>query len=100
MSLTDVALLVSIAAILVMSWCAYTVQKLSANVPGGMVGKEWGFLRLLVMTFLIGYLVTPFFGKLPPELTSIVVAAIFFFGAVYVLVTVRLIFRIISVLSA
>jgi hypothetical protein len=100
MSMSDVAMLVSIAAILVMTWCAYTVQTLSAKVPGGMVGKEWGFLRMLVMLFLVGYLITPFFGKLPPELTTIVVSAIFFFGAVYVMVTVRLIFRIISVLSA
>jgi hypothetical protein len=100
MSMSDIALFVSIAAILVMTWCAYTVHTLSAKVPGGMVGREWGFLRILVMLFLAGYLVTPFFGKLPPELTTIVVAAIFFFGAVYVMVTVRLIFRIISVLSS
>lgn len=100
MSLSDFAFVVSVAAILVMVWCTYTVYMLSAKVPGGMVGKEWGFLRILVTLFLLGYLVTPFFGQLPPQLVSIVVAAIFFFGAVYVFVTVRLIFRIISVLSS
>jgi hypothetical protein len=96
----DLALLINIAAILVMAWCLYTMVRLSERIPGGVVGKTWRLLRLLVGLFLVGYLATPFFPQLPPQLINVLVALIFFFGALYVLVTVRLIYRIITVLSS
>lgn len=96
----DAVLLISLAAIGVMAWCFVTMLQLSAKIPGGVVGKHWRFLRLLVGAFLVGYLVTPFFSRLPPELMNLLVALIFLFGAIYVLVTVRLIYRIIAVLSS
>ena len=96
----DLSLIISIGAIAVMAWCFVTMLQLSASIPGGVVGKHWRFLRLLVGVFLLGYLVTPFFPQLPPELINLLVALIFFFGAVYVLITVRLIYRIITVLSS
>jgi hypothetical protein len=100
MGFANLALYISIAAIAVMAWCLITVIRLSANIPGGVVGKNWRFLRILVVLFLLGYLVTPFFPQLPAEWINVIVAAIFFFGAVYVLITVRLIHRIISVLTS
>jgi hypothetical protein len=96
----DLALAISLAAIAVMAWCFYTMMRLSAKIPGGVVGRTWRLLRLLVGMFLLGYLVTPFFPQLPPELINVLVALIFLFGAIYVLVTVRLIYRIITVLSS
>jgi len=44
--------------------------------------------------------VTPFFTMLPANVINLIVALIFFFGAVYVLITVRLIYRIIEELTS
>ncbi|MCU0938670.1 MAG: hypothetical protein MUC86_05895 [Burkholderiaceae bacterium] len=96
----DLGIVINLAAIAVMAWCFYSMQQLSPKIPGGVVGKTWRLLRWLVGLFLLGYLATPFFPQLPPELINVLVALIFFFGAVYVLVTVRLIYRIIAVLSS
>ena len=87
---------INIAAIVVMLICLATVFKLRANIPGGVVGKQWGYLTTLVTLFTAGYFVTPFFTSLPSDVIKLVIAAIFFFGAVYVLITVRLIYRIIE----
>ncbi len=91
---------INIAAIAVMLFCLATVFRLRANIPGGVVGKQWGFLTTLVTLFTIGYFVTPFFTSLPAEIMAVVVALIFFFGAVYVLITVRLIYRIIEEMTS
>lgn len=89
-------MVINIAAILVMLVCLGTVYKLRANIPGGVVGKQWGYLTSLVTLFTLGYFVTPFFTMLPTDVINLVVALIFLFGAVYVLITVRLIYRIIE----
>lgn len=96
----DVSTWISIAAILGMLYCLFLVITLGKNVPGGVVGKQWKFLTFLVVLFTIGYLITPFFGLLPAQLVSMVVSLIFFFGAIYVVITVKLIYRIIEELTA
>lgn len=93
-------LAINIAAIVVMLVCLATVYKLRANIPGGVVGKQWGILTTLVTLFTLGYFVTPFFASLPANVIDLVVALIFFFGAVYVLITVRLIYRIIEEMTS
>ena len=96
----DVSTWISIAAIFVMLYCLFLVITLGKNVPGGVVGKQWKFLTFLVVLFTIGYLVTPFFGLLPTQLVSVMVSLIFLFGAIYVVITVKLIYRIIEELTA
>jgi hypothetical protein len=91
---------INIAAIVVMLVCLATVLKLRANIPGGVVGKQWRLLTVLVTLFTAGYFVTPFFTRLPADVINLVVACIFFFGAVYVLITVRLIYRIIEEMTS
>jgi len=86
----------NIAAIGVMLVCLYLVYSLRSQIPGGVVGKQWGFLTFLVTVFTAGYFVTPFFTQLPPNIINMFIALIFLFGAIYVLITVRLIFRIIE----
>jgi hypothetical protein len=54
---------------------------------------------VLVVLFTIGYLATPFFDQIPPEVLQPVISLIFLFGAIYVVVTVRLIFNIIRELT-
>jgi len=96
----DISTGISFAAILVMIYCLFLVLKLGTQVPGGVVGKNWKFLTLLVVMFTVGYLTTPFFSLLPPQFVNVMASLIFFFGAVYVVITVKLIYRIIEELSA
>lgn len=91
----DISLMISIAAILVMLACLYQVLALRGGIPGGVVGKQWRFLTALVILFTVGYLATPFFDLLPPETIRFIVALIFLFGAIYVMITVRLVHTII-----
>lgn len=91
---------INIAAIAVMLLCLYQVLTLRGKIPGGVVGKQWRLLTFLVSLFTLGYFVTPFFPLLPTQVINLIVALIFFFGAIYVLITVRLIYRIIEELTA
>jgi hypothetical protein len=95
----DISSWISITSILVMFYCLFLVLRLGKQVPGGVVGKNWNTLTVLVILFTLGYLTTPFFSLLPADLVSLVVSLIFFFGAIYVVITVKLIFRIIEELS-
>lgn len=91
---------INVAAIAVMLVCLYTVFNLRGKIPGGVVGKQWRLLTVLVTLFTVGYFVTPFFTMLPAHVINLIVALIFFFGAIYVLITVRLIYRIIEELTS
>lgn len=95
----DPSFALSLLAILVMVYCLWLVISLRSEVPGGVVGKQWTVVSWLVGLFTIGYFTTPFFRNLPPESMRLIVSMIFLFGAVYVVVTVKLIFRIIKIMS-
>lgn len=96
----NVILFINLAAIAVMLACFYLVFTLRSKIPGGVVGKQWRFLTMLVSLFTLAYFSTPFFPMIPVHVISLMVALIFFFGAVYVLITVRLIYRIIEELTS
>jgi len=95
----DIALFLSFAAILVMVYCLWLVITLKPNIPGGIIGRTWNYLMYLVVLFSIGYLSTPFFRAIPEDLLRLIVGGIFFFGAVYVVITVKLIYRVIQELT-
>jgi hypothetical protein len=95
----DITFFISIAAIAIMLYCLYLVVSLKKKVPGGIVGKQWNFLMALVVLFTLGYMTTPFFGTIPEDMLRLIVAGIFFFGAIYVVITVKLIYQIIKELS-
>ena len=95
----NITTILNFTAILCMFYCLYLVLSLKSSIPGGMVGKRWNFLTMLVVLFTIGYLATPFFDQLPDDILRLVVSGIFLFGAIYVVVTVRLIFNIIRELT-
>ena len=96
----NLILFINIAAIAVMLYCLITVFRLRAKIPGGVVGEQWSTLTFLVTLFTAGYFVTPFFTSLPADVINVLVALIFFFGAVYVLITIRLIYRIIEEMTS
>jgi len=96
----DITFFISIAAIAIMLYCLYLVVSLKQKVPGGLVGKKWNFLMALVSMFAVGYLSTPFFGIIPEDVLRLIVSGIFLFGAIYVVITVKLIYQIIKELSS
>ena len=95
----DFVLLITIAAIVVMFYCLWLLLSLKKQIPGGMVGRQWRVLEVLVWLFALGYLTTPFANLLSEQMLRLIVAVIFLFGAIYVVITVKLIHRIIKVLS-
>ena len=95
----DISFFISVAAIIVMFYCLFLVISLKKNIPGGMIGKKWNFLLTLVVLFTFGYMSTPFFGMIPEGILRLIVGFIFFFGAIYVVITVKLIYNIITTLS-
>lgn len=96
---TDLSALITYAAIAVIALCLVMVLALRKGVPGGVVGRQWRVLTFLVGLFTAGYLVAPFFGVLPVETMRLIVSLIFLFGAVYVLITIRLVYRVIKELA-
>lgn len=95
----DYSLFFTLAAVFLIVFCLVQVLTLKREIPGGVVGKQWTILSWLVVLFTIGYLAAPFFGTIPVETLRLIVSLIFLFGAVYVLITIRLIYRIIQVFS-
>lgn len=91
-----VFLTLSILSIMVMLYALYSVFVLKNKIPGGKVKATWNFLTGLIVLFTAGYLSTPFFRLLPQEIKDIVVGVIFFAGAVFVVIVIKLFFRIIE----
>lgn len=95
----DLFTIISGLAIVTMFIALWKAIDYKSSVPGGVVGKTWNLITTLVAFFFLGYLTTPFFVLLNTELKDLIVAFIFFFGAIYVLITLRLVHRIIMVMK-
>ena len=91
-----IPVLFSVLAICVILYGLVLVIRLKKEVPGGVIGKQWNILILLVCLFAIGFAFGPFFGNLPIETLRLLVSLIFFFGAIYVIITIRMIYNIIQ----
>ncbi|OGW33798.1 MAG: hypothetical protein A2X58_09585 [Nitrospirae bacterium GWC2_56_14] len=89
-------LLLSGAAVLVMVYALYSALSLRSKIPGGKVKSAWNLLTSLITMFTIGYLATPFFRLLPPEVKDILVGVIFLAGAIFVVIVIKLYFKIIE----
>ncbi len=87
----DLTTLVGVIALLVMLFNLYSVVSLRKQIPGGVIGKRWGMMIWLVALFTAGYGILPFVSALPVETLRLIVSLIFFFGAIYVMITLRLI---------
>jgi hypothetical protein len=96
----DLISLVGLAAVVVMLVNLVMAIVLKSQLSGGMVGKRWNILIVLVLMFMGGYLILPFLSKMPIETLRAIVSFIFLGGAIYVLITIRLIYGIIRELSS
>ncbi|MCK9419345.1 MAG: hypothetical protein M0R70_08210 [Nitrospirae bacterium] len=94
----DLFTVVSGLAIITMLIAVVKAYDYKKSIPDGEVGRAWNALSSLATFFLIGYLTTPFFIVLSQEIKDLIVAFIFLFGAVYVLITLWLVHRIITVM--
>jgi hypothetical protein len=89
-------LLLGIASIAVMLYALYNVFVLRRKIPGGKVRSTWNFLAGLIVMFSIGYLTTPFFRLLPPDIKDMFVGVIFLAGSIFVLIVIKLFFKIVE----
>ena len=89
-------LVLSLSSIAVMLYALYKAFVLRHRVPGGKVRSTWNFLSGLIVMFTVGYLSTPFFRLLPPEFKDVLVGVIFLAGAIFVLIVIKLFFKIIE----
>jgi hypothetical protein len=89
-------LVLSIAAIAVMFYALYSAISLRNKVPGGKVKSTWSILTGLIVMFALGYISTPFFRLLPAEIKDLLVGVIFLAGAVFVVIVIKLFFRIVE----
>lgn len=96
----DLIMIIGLAAVFIMLINLIQVISLRSHVGGGMVGKRWNVMTVLVVMFAAGYSILPFLATMPVETLRIIVSFILFFGAIYVLITIRLIYGIIKELSA
>ncbi len=88
--------ILSAAAILVMVYALYSALSLKSKIPGGKVKSTWNVLTSLIIIFTVGYLATPFFRLLPQEIKEILVGVIFLAGAIFVVIVIKLYFKIIE----
>jgi predicted membrane channel-forming protein YqfA (hemolysin III family) len=89
-------LFLSISAIAVMFYALYSAFILRHRVPGGKVKSTWNFLTGLIVMFAVGYLSTPFFRLLPQEAKDALVGVIFLAGAIFVLIVIKLFYKIVE----
>jgi hypothetical protein len=96
----DFITVVGLAAVVIMLVNLVMVISLKGRLSGGMVGRRWNILIVLVLMFAGGYFILPFLGDVPVDTLRLIVSLIFFFGAIYVMITIRLIYGIIAELSS
>lgn len=96
----EITMVITGIGILVMLFCLWSAFSLKAKVPGGVVGQKWRHMTGMIAFFSLGYIAIPFLGELSAETMRLAVALIFLFGAIYVAVTIRLIYRVIEELTA
>ncbi len=92
-------LVLSIASIVIMFYALYSALVLRNKVPGGTVRSTWGVLTGLIVMFSVGYLSTPFFRMLSQDIKDLLVGVIFLAGAIFVVIVIKLFYRVIEALG-
>jgi hypothetical protein len=89
-------LILSVLSILVMFYALVTALGLRNKIPGGKVRSTWNTLVMLIVIFSLGYISTPFFRLLPPEIKDVLVGIIFLAGAAFVVIVIKLFYKIVE----
>ncbi len=91
----DVFTIVSGIAIMLMAVAVWKSFEYKTALPDGEIKKTWRLLIALIVVFFLGYITLPFFVLIPEKSKDTIVAFLFLFGAVYVLLSLNLIVRMI-----
>lgn len=76
-------------AIITMAICIIKLFQLKGVLPGGKIKSRLTVLLSLLVFFFLGYMLSPFFQYIENiEISTFLVFAVFFFGAVFVLIVV------------
>ncbi len=93
-------LLLSFSAICIIFYALYLVMDLRKKIlVGGEVKATWKRLSWMIILFAIGYLTTPFFPSLPGFVKDVVVGVMFLFGAIFVVIVIKLFHKIYTELA-
>ncbi len=93
-------LLLSFSAISIIFYALYLVMDLRKKILiGGEVKAAWKRLSWMIVLFAIGYLTTPFFPSLPEFVKDVVVGVMFLFGAIFVVIVIKLFHKIYTELA-
>lgn len=95
-SVEQVALGVTVLASSLMAFCFFMVLELRKQFKKTVISKQWSQLSAMIGLFLLAYVFLAFFPTLPEEVMFLAVALVFLFGAVYVLMTIHLIRKIVD----
>ena len=82
---------VSALAIAAMLVSLVLVVRLRRTARGGSIGRVVNVLFAFILLFLAGYLLMPIVPRLPVEAAYVFTAAVFLFGAIFVIIVLRLI---------
>lgn len=91
--MTALAYVFAAVAIAVMAYNVVQAIRVRRAILGGEVGTKWSALTGLLAFFFVGYLFSPlaiYFG-LPEQYLSVLVFAVFLFGAVFVLIVIGIV---------
>ncbi len=78
-------------AVAVMIAALMLVLRLRRIARGGRIGRVLNILAAFIVFFLLGYLAAPFAPSLPSSAAHLLTAVVFLFGAVFVVIVLRLI---------
>ncbi len=88
-------ILVSLAIVLMFIGLAMALR-LRKTATGGVIGKVVNLIIGLIVLFMLGYVAAPFMPLLSQETSLLLVGIIFFFGAVYVVLVLWIIRRLVK----
>jgi hypothetical protein len=91
----------AIFAILVMVMNVILAFRLKAVLIGGEIRSRWNLLTNFMLLFLLGYILSPLLlvFSVPVEYMGVVVFLIFLFGAIFILIVIRIIREILAVMG-
>lgn len=93
-------ILCAVAGIALFAYCIALVNKILKLFPGAKMNKSWKIVNVLIAFFLVGYgvnIVAVFAGL--TEVLLVMQALVYLFGALFVVVVVRLSLRTFQILK-
>ncbi|MDH5183898.1 MAG: hypothetical protein OEX12_08425 [Gammaproteobacteria bacterium] len=99
LSQLGLATILGALALLLILFCLFMVLRLKRQIPGGIIGKRWNTLTALVVLFVVGYTSVFFLQELPAEQLLLIITSVYLFGAIYVWLTIRMVYSIIRELT-